>query len=108
MEEIFKKYGIFRKGFDFGGKLPPKNTSRRWYEREDTEYDPVEKRFEGVDEATKYLVEHGYGWEDTTGLFVERMPSVGFRALRGARIIGSDMEGDTRFSEGSALRRFRG
>ncbi|GAH48149.1 unnamed protein product, partial [marine sediment metagenome] len=58
----------------------------------DVEYDPVEKRFIGINEENKYSKETGYGWESNVVLSVTRKPTVDFRVLRGARFIGAERQ----------------
>ena len=77
VEQLFKEYGIFEKGFDFGAT--PLEAKNEWEKRSDS----VEKRFDGVFPTTKYSKERGYGWQKKGKLSAREAPFVNIYGLRG-------------------------
>ncbi len=81
VEEIFKSYGIFNEGFDFGATLPKAKP------KPDERSESVERRFKGVFPTTKYCKELGYGWQEVSQLFAKEAPFVGIHGLRGVNCL---------------------
>ncbi len=79
VEEVFRNYGIFNNGFDFGATSP--EAKHKLDERSES----VERRFKGVFPTTKYCKELGYGWQEADQLFAEEAPFVNFQGLRGVK-----------------------
>jgi len=77
VEKIFRNYGIFNNGFDFGATSP--EAKHKLEERSES----VERRFKGVFPITKYSKELGYGWQEANQLFAEEAPFVNVQGLRG-------------------------
>jgi len=60
-EQIYRQFGRFDYGFDFGGPLPQPgsyNYRNDWYVVNST----LEPRFQPVDPETRYSEQRGYGW----------------------------------------------
>ncbi len=82
VEEIFRRYGNFRMGFDFG----PRVTLRgRGHDRPEADYDLLEPRFARVAEGDRYSTEAGYGWEHSGGISGATPGPLPLHVLRGAR-----------------------
>jgi hypothetical protein len=63
-EEIWRRFGAFAYGFDFGGPLPQRRGAS--YRNDPFVVDnPVAPRFRPVDPCTAYSAERGFGWVST-------------------------------------------
>lgn len=76
VETIFRSYGIFDRGFDFGEPAP--TVKHKQSECSDS----IEKRFTGVFPTTRYSQEHGYGWRTTGQLRAKKAPFINIYGLR--------------------------
>lgn len=78
--EIFRRYGLFDLGFDFGAA--PERIGGPWTPRLTAEYS-IEPRFIGVFPETRYTSERGYGWHAGPGLAASAAPTITASAIRG-------------------------
>lgn len=81
VEGLFRRYGLFDRGFDFGGQLPPRTGTPPLPFLHDY---AVERRFTGVGPQTLYTPETGFGWGGTYGLLATAAPTMDGKTLRAA------------------------
>ncbi len=80
--DVFKTYGLFEKGFDFGQRPMANGTTIFSYWKYANSYD-VEPRFRGISSENRYDARLGYGWVDNDGLEWTPMRSISTRQLSG-------------------------
>jgi hypothetical protein len=88
VRELFDVYGLFLRGFDFGQALPERVPPRAFSGLE------PEPRFVGVDAATAYTPERGFGWLQTGGLRAVGFSRLPRDLLWGVHFITPDAEYD--------------
>jgi hypothetical protein len=80
-EKIFRQFGRFDLGFDFGG---PTATARGSGYRNDSSVlgNTVEPRFQAVDPGTRYTDKRGYGWVSDGPREAHEMPLTPYAEIR--------------------------
>ncbi|HEX2325270.1 MAG TPA: hypothetical protein VHQ00_07705, partial [Chloroflexota bacterium] len=79
VEALWRRYGHFDLGFDFGAQLPPRTGTPPLPYLHDY---PTERRFLPVGPQTLYSPHTGYGWGGTYGLLATAFPRIDGKTLR--------------------------
>ncbi len=79
VEALWRRYGHFDLGFDFGAQLPPRTGTPPLPYLHDY---PTERRFLPVGPQTLYSPHTGYGWGGTYGLLATPFPRIDGKTLR--------------------------
>jgi len=80
--DLFKTYGLFERGFDFGQRPTAANSNIFRFWKYLNGY-AIEPRFVGLSGQSRYSPQTGYGWADAEGLKETPMPALPSRQLGG-------------------------
>lgn len=80
--DVFKTYGLFDRGFDFGRQPMAANSNIFRFWKYLNSYD-MAPRFIGLSGQSRYSPQSGYGWVEAEGLKETPMPSFPARQLSG-------------------------